>query len=152
MAFTFSGILQEEGGTFVEIPAHILAALGTRKRPPIRVVINGVELRTTIAVYGGRSYIGIRRDIREAAQVAPGEAIEVSLERDDQPRTVDLPEDLAAALAADPEARRIFEGLSFTNRTEYVAWVLAAKQSTTRQQRVAEAAGLLKSGRRTPAS
>jgi bacteriocin resistance YdeI/OmpD-like protein/uncharacterized protein DUF1905 len=152
MTFTFSGILQEEGGTFVEIPPDILAALGARQRPPIRVVINGIELRTTIAVYGGRSYIGVRREIREAAQVAPGDAIEVSLELDDQPRTVDLPDDLAAALAADPEARRVFEGLSFSNRKEYVAWVLTAKQSTTRQRRVAEASELLKSGRRTPGS
>jgi len=42
MAFSFSGVLQEQGGTFVEIPADILAALGTRKRPPIRVVINSI--------------------------------------------------------------------------------------------------------------
>src|SRR5712691_3983188 len=106
MAFTFGGTLQEDGGTFVEVPPDVLAGLGPRKRPAVRVVINGVELRTTIAVYGGRSYIGIRREIREAAQIAPGEAIEVSVELDEQPRSVDLPDDLAEALAADPEARR----------------------------------------------
>ena len=152
MAFSFRGVLQEQGGAFVEIPADILEALGTRKRPPVRVVINDIELRTTIAVYGGRSYIGIRREVREAAHIAPGEAIQVSLELDDRPRTVELPDDLAEALAADPEARRIFEGLSFTNRKEYVASVLSAKQPATRQRRVAEAAELLKKGRRTPGS
>jgi hypothetical protein len=152
MAFTFSGTLREEAGAFVEVPRDVLAALGTRKRPAVRVLINGVELRTTIAVYGGRSYIGIRREIREAAHIAPGEDIEVSVELDDQPRAVELPEDLAAALATDPEAQRIFEGLSFSNRKEYVAWVLAAKQPTTRQRRVADAPALLKSGRHTPGS
>jgi uncharacterized protein YdeI (YjbR/CyaY-like superfamily) len=66
---------------------------------------------------------------------------------------VEVPPDvLAAALAADPEAKSIFEGLSFSNRKEYVAWVLTAKQPTTRQRRVAEAPALLKSGRRTPAA
>lgn len=150
MAYTFSGILQENGGTFVEVPPDILAALGARKRPAVRVLINGVELRTTIAVYGGQSYIGVRRDIREAAEVAPGEAIEVSVELDDQPRTVELPDDLAAALDAEPEARRIFEGLSFTNRKEYVEWVKAAKRPATRQKRVTEAPNLLKNGQRTP--
>lgn len=149
--FTFSAVLQEEGGgTFVEVPPDIVAALGTRKRPAIRVVINAVELQTTIAVYGGRSFIGIRRDIREATQVAPGERIAVSLELDDEPRTVDVPADLAAALTADPEARRIFDTLSFTNRKEYAQWVLSAKRPTTRANRVAETCGLLKSGRRTP--
>ena len=150
MAHSFTGTLREEAGAFVEVPPEVLAALGPRKRPAVRVVINGVELRSTIAVYGGRSYIGIRREIREAAHIAPGEDIEVSVERDDQPRTVDLPEDLATALAADPEAQRIFEGLSFSNRKEYAAWVLAAKLPATRQRRLAETGALLKAGRRTP--
>ena len=150
MAHTFRGTLREEAGTFVEVPPDVLAALGPRKRPAVRVVINGVELRTTIAVYGGRSYIGIRREIRDAAHIAPGEEIEVNVEPDDQPRTVDLPDDLAAALADDPEAQHAFDRLSFSNRNEYVAWVLAAKQPTTRRRRVAEVPVLLKSGRRTP--
>jgi len=150
MAHTFRGTLREEAGTFVEVPPDVLAALGPRKRPAVRVVINGVELRTTIAVYGGRSYIGIRREIRDAAHIAPGEEIEVSVEPDDEPRTVDLPDDLAAALADDPEAQHAFDRLSFSNRNEYMGWVLAAKQPTTRRRRVAEAPVLLKSGRRTP--
>jgi hypothetical protein len=152
MALTFRARLRDEAGALVEVPPDVLAELGPRKRPAVRVMINGVELRTTLAVYGGRSYIGLRREIREAAQIAPGEEIEVSVELDDQPRVVELPDDLAAALADDPEAQRIFDGLSFTNRTEYVAWVLAAKQSSTRQRRVAEAPALLKSGHRTPAA
>ena len=150
MALTFSGILREEAGAFVEVPPDVLAELGPRKRPAVRVVINGVELRTTIAVYGGRSYIGIRREIRDAAHIAPDEDIEVSVELDEQPRSVDVPDDLATALAADPEAQRIFDGLSFSNRKEYAAWILGAKQPATRQRRVAEATALLKAGRRTP--
>ncbi len=150
MALTFRGTLREEAGAFVQVPPDVLAALGPRKRPAVRVVINGVELRTTLAVYGGRSYIGIRREIREAAQIAPGENIELTVELDQQARTVDLPEDLAAAIAADHEAQRIFDGLSFSNRKEYAAWVLAAKQASTRQRRVADAPALLKAGRRTP--
>ncbi len=150
MALTFSGTLREEAGAFVEVPSDVLAELGPRKRPAVRVVINGVELRTTIAVYDGRSYIGIRREIRDAAQIAPGEDIEVSVELDERPRSVDVPDDLTAALAADPEAQRIFEGLSFSNRKEYTAWILGAKQPATRHRRVAEATALLKAGRLTP--
>jgi uncharacterized protein YdeI (YjbR/CyaY-like superfamily) len=92
----------------------------------------------------------VRREIREAAHVIPGEEVELSVEIDAKPRIVELPEDLAVALVADPEANRIFESLSFTNRTEYVGWVMAAKRRDTRERRVAEAPGLLKRGRRTP--
>jgi len=150
MALTFSAPLEGDGGMFVAVPPEVMTALGEGKRPAVRVLINGVELRTTIAVYGGRSFIGIRREIRDAAQILPGETIELSVEVDAKPRTVDLPEDLAVALAADPEANRIFQSLSFTNRKEYVGWVLAAKRRDTREQRIAETPRLLKTGRRTP--
>jgi hypothetical protein len=150
MAVTFTATLKADGGMFFEVPPEIMAALDGGKRPAVQVVINGVRLRTTIAVYGGRSYIGVRREIRDAAKVNLGDQVELSVEVDAQPRTVELPEDLAVALAADPEANRIFEGLSFTNRKEYADWILAAKRRETREQRVAEAPGLLKRGRRTP--
>jgi hypothetical protein len=149
---TFTATLKADGGMFFEVPPEIIAALGGGKRPAVQVVINGVGLRTTIAVYGGRSYIGVRREIRDAAKVVLGEEVELSVDLDAKPRTVELPEDLAVALAADPEANRIFEGLSFTNRKEYANWVLAARRRETREQRVAETPGLLKRGRRTPLS
>jgi Bacteriocin-protection, YdeI or OmpD-Associated/Domain of unknown function (DUF1905) len=147
---TFQATLQGDSGMFIDVPPEILQALGPAKRPAVRVVINGVELRTTLAAYGGGSQIGLRREIREAAHVSPGESIDVQVELDTQPRIVEVPADLAAALSSDIEARRIFDGLSFTNRKEYVSWVLAAKTSATRQRRLTEAPRLLKSGRRTP--
>jgi hypothetical protein len=151
MAITFSAVLEQEGpGYFVYVPPEVARALGPAKRPAVRVVVNGVELRTTIAVYGGRAMIGLRRDIREAAEVAPGETIALAVELDTQERRVEVSDDLAAALATDPEARSAFERLSFTNRSEYVAWVESARRAETRQQRIAATPALLKSGRRTP--
>src|SRR5579859_2268244 len=133
-------------GNVVDVPPEILAALGTARRPAVRVVVNGVELRTTLAAYGGGSQIGFRRELREAARLVPGETVEVRIALDLEPREVPLPDDLAAALDADPDARRIFDGLSFTNRKEYASWVLAAKTTATRKGRVDEAPHLLKSG------
>ena len=147
---TFRTVLQGDSGMFVEVPPGILQALGPARRPAVRVVINGVELRTTIAVYGGRSLIGLRREIREAAQVSLGETLELAVELDTAARVVELPDDLAAVLAADPEASRRFESLSFTNRKEYVGWVLQARTPSTRERRIADTPELLKSGRRTP--
>jgi hypothetical protein len=144
---TFRAVLQGDSGMFVEVPPEILQALGPARRPAVRVVINGVELRTTIAVYGGRSLIGVRREIREAAQVNLGETLELAVELDTAARGVELPDDLAAVLAADPDARRLFDSQSFTNRKEYVGWVLQARTASTRQRRIADTPELLKSGR-----
>lgn len=57
-----------------------------KARAPVRVVVNGVELRTTVAVYGGRYYVGFRKEIREAAGIGPGDTITVEIERDESPR------------------------------------------------------------------
>ena len=136
---------------FFEVPASVLDALGTpAKRPLVRVTINGVETRTRLMVYGGKTLIGLRRDQQKAMQVAPGQIFEVHVALDAEERTVEVPAELATVFAADPEAERIFEGLSFTNRKEYVEWCTGAKRPETRQKRLSQVPGLLKSGRRTP--
>ena len=103
-----------------------------------------------MAAYGGRSYLPVNKALREASGVAAGDAVVIELEADDQPRTVDPPPDLAAALDADPEARAAFEGLSFTYQREYAEWVAEAKREATRRRRVDQAVEMLRDGRRHP--
>ncbi len=146
----FETVLQaEDGGVFLEVPLDVPAIFG-KARAPVRGTINGHPFRSTIAVYGGRSYLPVRRDLRDAAGVAAGDAVVIELEADDQPRTVDPPPDLAAALAADPEAGAAFEGLSFTHQREYAEWVAEAKREATRRRRVEQAVQMLRDGRRHP--
>jgi uncharacterized protein YdeI (YjbR/CyaY-like superfamily) len=72
------------------------------------------------------------------------------LELDDEPRTVEVPEELQAALAADDAARAAFDGLSYTHRREYVEWVTGAKREETRRARLERAVGMLRDGVRHP--
>ena len=94
----------DQGACFIRVPPEVLTMLGERKRAPVKVTINATTYRTTIAVYGGKSYIGVRREVQEAAGVAAGESLTVGLEYDPELRTVDLPEALRAKLEADPKA------------------------------------------------
>jgi hypothetical protein len=146
----FETVLEAEGsGVFFEVPLDVPAVFG-KARAPVRGTINGHPFRSTVAVYGGRSYLPVKRALREAAGVAAGDPVVVELEADDQPRTVDPPADLAAALAADPEAKAAFDRLSFTSRREYAEWVAGAKRETTRRRRVVQATQMLRDGRRSP--
>jgi hypothetical protein len=107
-AHRFETVLQaEEGGpaVFVEVPDDVRDRLGS-KRAPVRGTINGTPFRSTIAVYGARGLIPVPRRLRERAGIAPGEGLVVELERDDEPREVDVPPDLEAALAADERPAR----------------------------------------------
>jgi hypothetical protein len=143
----FQTTLQVEGrtATFFEVPLDVPALFG-RARPPVRVTIGGHTYRSTIAVYGGRYFLPLNRQNREAAGVAAGEEVTVELEGDAEERTVDVPEDLQAALDADAVARDAFDALSYSHRKEYADWIVEAKREDTRRRRVDKTLDRLRSG------
>lgn len=53
-------------------------------------------------------------------------------------RELDLPRELAAALAAAPDARSQFEALAPAHRREYVRWVTEARRNDARERRAAQ--------------
>ncbi len=139
--------LVELGGktaTGLEVPAEILAALGTHKRPAVRVTLGGHTYRSTIAPLGGKFMLPLSAENREAAGVAAGDEVEVEIELDTEPREVEVPDDLAAALAQAPEAKATFEQLSYSRKRQHVLAIEGAKSAETRQRRIAKALDALR--------
>lgn len=131
----------ELGGTTAtgfRVPAEVVEALGSGKKPPVRVTITGHTYRSTVAVYGGAFLLPLNAENRRSARVAAGDEIEVDLELDTEPREVSVPADLAAALQAEPVAARHFEALSYSNKRGYVNSIEDAKRPETRQRRIAK--------------
>lgn len=56
----------------------------------------------------------------------------------------ELPSELEAALAADPQARLGFEGMVPSRRKQLIGWIAGARREDTRQRRVAETIRLAK--------
>jgi hypothetical protein len=131
------------------VPFDGKAAFGSA-RPPVRCTINGMEYRSRLSVYGGSTYLGLRSDLRKAAGLSVGDAVEVTMEVDVAPREVEVPPALAAALAGDDGARAAYEALSFTHRKEYALWIGEAKREETRERRVAKAIVMLNEGTKHP--
>ena len=132
----FEATVGSEGsGTFIAVPLDVPAVFG-RVRAPVRATVNGHTWRSTVMRYGDGYYLPLARANREAAGVAAGDTVAVALASDDAPRTVDVPDDLAAALAAAPGAREAFDARSFSHRREWVEWVTGAKRTETRERRV----------------
>ena len=123
--------------TGIEVPPDVIEALDAGRKPPVKVTVNGFEYRSTVAVMGGRYLIPFSSDKRAATGIAGGDPIVVDLEVDTEPRTVEVPDDLAAALAAKPGATEAFEKLSYSTRKEYVRQVNEAKAQETRERRIA---------------
>src|SRR4030081_810540 len=100
-ALHFDGRLEsDQDACYIRVPPEVMTALGDKKRLPVKVTVNGYMYRTTVAVYGGKFYLGVRREIREAAGVTAGDQLTVGLEYDAELRSVDLPDALGAALEA----------------------------------------------------
>ena len=138
MAITYTTTIKVDGNnTGLEVPPEVIAALGSSKKPPVVVTLAGYTYRSTVAVMGGVFMISLSKANREAAGVKGGDEVEVTLELDTEPRTVNVPDDLAAALAEKPGAREAFDALAYSARKEYVRQVESAKAQETRERRIA---------------
>jgi hypothetical protein len=133
--------------TGIEVPAEVVEALGSGRRPPVTVTINGYSYRSTVAVMGGVFMVGVSAEHRAGAGVAGGDEVDVDVQLDTAPRELTVPDDFAAALDAEPAARSTFDGLSYSNKSWHVLQVQGAKTDQTRQRRIARSVDLLKEGR-----
>jgi hypothetical protein len=122
--------------TGIAVPVEVAAALGSGKRPPVRVTVGGHCYRTTVASMNGRFFVPLNADDRSAAGVAAGDAVDVEIVTDTAPSDVSVPDDLAGALAGDPTAAAFCDGLSYTHRKEWVRWIEDAKTADTRSSRL----------------
>jgi Bacteriocin-protection, YdeI or OmpD-Associated/Domain of unknown function (DUF1905) len=129
------------------VPPEIVEKLGAGKRPPVRVTINGYTYRSSVASMGGRFMLGVSAKVREEAGVAGGDTVDVDIELDTEPREVVVPPDLAAALDRDTEAKRVFDGLSFSKKQRFVLPIDDAKTAETRQRRIEKTVVALREGR-----
>jgi hypothetical protein len=128
------------GGAMVLVPPEIATALGGLRQMRVVGTVNGVSYQGSTMPYGGRGlFLGVHKATREAAGAFPGEQVEVVVSRDDRPRVLEIPAELAAALAANPAAKAAFDQLSFTNRKEIATSVAEAKRPETRERRLAAA-------------
>ena len=151
----FEGTLVKGGDAanasfFVEVPPQVVADFGKKGQVKVRVEVDGYVFRTSIAPYGGKHLLGLRKEIREAIGKTDGDTIRVSMEIDSEARIVEVPDDFAQAMAAQASIRAGFDKLSFTHQKEYVEWITESKRAETRQRRIEKAIQMLQENVKTP--
>lgn len=139
---TFNTILIPGGGNNVgiSVPEDIVLSFDKGKRVPVVVTINGgYSYRNTITPMGGEYLISFNSETRKATGLGAGDEAEVTLEYDDQPRSVELPPELAAAFKAHPEAADAWAKWSYSKQRQFAEPIAAAKAEDTKQRRVEKA-------------
>lgn len=147
LSFTTT-IHQTGNNTGIIVPEEIIAQLGAGKKPAVSVTINNFTYRNTIGSMGGKFMISVSADIRSKAGVKGGDKVTVTLELDDKPREVELPEDFKAALSKNKKAEACFNTLSYSNKQKYVLPIGQAKTDETRQRRIEKVVADLGEGKK----
>ena len=135
----FRALIEEArggGGAWVQVPPSVVEELGGGGRIPVQATFDGVPYRGSVVSMGdGGMVIGILKDIRTKLGKAVGEEVLVTVALDDTPREVEVPDDLARALAV-AGLTDAFAQLSFTRRREVAGSVASAQKPDSRQRRI----------------
>lgn len=134
----------DKTATGIRIPDEVVESLGSGKRPPIRVTINGYTYRNTVAVMGGVYMVGVSAEHRAGAGVAGGDEVDVEIELDTAPREVTVPDDFAAT------RRRVEGARDVRQAVEQQQGLARAAGHRSQDRRDAAAARLRTTGGETP--
>jgi hypothetical protein len=134
---------QQGNNTGIEVPAKVVEALGSGKKPAVKVTANGYTYRTTVATMGGKYLMPFSSAHREASGFKGGDALDIEIELDTAPRTVEVPKDLAAALKK-AGVTAAYEASPPSGKKEFVRQVTEAKAADTRERRIAKIVETLK--------
>ncbi|MBC8066201.1 MAG: DUF1905 domain-containing protein [Chlorobia bacterium] len=147
MKFQATILQSGKTATGIVVPPEVMAALGSSKKPAVKVTFAGHTYRTTVAVMGGDFMIPVSAEIRGITGVSGGDAVEVEIVLDTEPREIAVPSDFADALDKEPEAKEFFEKLSYSNKRRFVLSIEDAKTPETRQRRIEKSVSALKEGK-----
>ncbi len=138
------------GGACVYFPYNVEEEFGTRGRVPVKATFDGVPYSGSLVKYGAPQHmLGMLKSIREQIGKGPGDTVEVTIEKDETERAVEVPEEFQKLLKKE-KLLSVFEKLSYSHKREYSRWITEAKREETRANRLLKAVELLRSGVKTP--
>ena len=133
-------------GAYVEPPFDVQKVFGA-KRVKVKATFDGLEYRGSLVTMGGCYMLGMTQEIRKKIGKDFGDSVDVTIEKDEEERTVEIPDDFLEALKGNPIAIQIYEKLSFSRKKEYITWITQTKKIETRQSRIAKALERLEAGK-----
>lgn len=136
----FEAIIQKRGiqnGAYVDFPFSTKELY--RRQGNVRVLAmidgQGVYRGTLTPTAQGTHSLNLTLAIRQQVGKTFGDTISVELWRELPERNLEVPEDMQAALEANPKAKARFEKLDHSDRQEFIRWVSKAHKPESRESR-----------------
>ncbi len=146
----FNAIIKQHeslNAAYIEPPFDVKEVFGS-KRVKVKATFDGVEYRGSVVNMGGCYMLGLTQEMRNKIGKGFGDEVLVTLEKDVEERTVEVPDDFEVAMHCNELAVSTFKSLSFTAQKEYVTWITSAKRDATRSERIIKAVALLSEGKK----
>lgn len=125
MSYKFESIIKkvlDKDAAFIEIPFDA-------KRVKVKVKFDDIDYRGSIVRMGQECYmIGITKAIRNQMGKGAGDSIFVQVEKDEEVREVELPEDFKNELYENKEALKFYNSLSYSAKRKYFQWITSEKK------------------------
>lgn len=136
----FSAIIQQNGemnAAFVEFPFSTEELFNKKGQVKIKALFDGnVEYRGSLAKMKSDCHIlGLTQEVRKQLGKTFGDEVSVSLTEDKEERVVEVAEDIVSVFNENPEAKTLFNKMSYTHKKEYIRWIEEAKKPETRENR-----------------
>lgn len=121
---------------YVEVPDNViqqLLAQSEKNKGPIAVkgMLNGKPFIQTIVKYQGLWRLYLNKPMRQLTQTQVGDTVTVSLEYDEVPRTVEMPQQFKQALTDSKTAQMAFEQLPPYRQKEITRYLATLKTEVT---------------------
>lgn len=128
--------IEDKDASYIEIPFDVDQVFGG-KRVKVKATFDGYEYRGSIVRMGTPCYIlGITKEIRNAIGKTFGDEIIVTVEKDEEERTLEIPAALLEVIQQEEEVKEFWESLSFSMKKKYVTWIMSAKKEETKEKRL----------------
>lgn len=147
MRFESVVVLNGKTATGIPVPTEVVEALGGGKRIKVVATIGDYSYRNSVVSWGEDFMLSFGAEHRVATGLVAGDPVTLDLVRDEAERTVDLDDDFASALAANPSAQEFFDGLSYSQKRWFTLGLAEAKKPETRARRIEKYVGMLAEGR-----
>jgi hypothetical protein len=144
--FVVTVIAGPGGKPLVPVPFDPDLVWGIKQRHHVAGTVDGARVRSVLQRAGDGFGFTLGPKSPSARAVAIGTEVTVEI-APEGPQRDDLADDVAAALAADPDAGAFFDSLAQFYRRAYLRWIDATKRRPEhRAARIAEVVKLLKAG------
>lgn len=128
--------VQDKNASYIEIPFDVLEVYGA-KRVKVKATFDDIEYRGSLVKMGTDCHIiGVTKEIRDKINKTFGDIVSVTLEKDVEERTVEIPDDFKFELQKNISANDFFNTLSFSCQKKYINYITSAKKDITRNNRI----------------